>query len=45
MIESNEEQHLSEDQETKDARWQGWIEIITTIIMAITAIAVTWSSY
>jgi hypothetical protein len=45
MIESSEGQHPSEDQGAKDARWQVWIEVITTVIMAITVVAVSWSSY
>jgi hypothetical protein len=37
MTETNDEQHPNEDQGAKDTRWQGWIEIVTTVIMAIRA--------
>lgn len=36
---------MSDDERAKDALWKNRIEIITTVIMAITAITIAWSSY
>lgn len=45
MSEIKEEQHVMEDNTTTDTQWKHRIEIITTIIMAITAVGIAWSSY
>ena len=45
MSEKNQEQNLSDDERAKDALWKNRIEIVTTVIMAITAITIAWSSY
>ena len=45
MSEINDEQLANAEKDTKEARWKNRVENITTIIMAITAIAIAWSSY
>lgn len=45
MSETKEGQHTFEDKSAMDAQWKHRIEVITTIIMAITAVAIAWSSY
>lgn len=45
MSEQNQNRPASEAESAKDALWKSRIEIITPVIMTITAIAIAWSSY
>lgn len=45
MSEVGEKQHASDEEAAKEVLWKHRIEIVTTLIMAITAIAIAWSSY